>query len=100
MVESTGSPSQQLRANAKVHIYPASTAKFAKLSTFLLCCKRYSNDLISDTQTRGFLVLRFLIMAIVINIHLKELSCLIVGETSCLGVALREQDGSDFTQCK
>ena len=31
----------------------------------------------------------------VLNVHLEELSCLKVGETSRLGVVLREQDGSD-----
>ena len=31
----------------------------------------------------------------VLNVHLKELSCFLVGETSHLGVVLRERDGSD-----
>ena len=31
----------------------------------------------------------------VLNVHLEELSCLLVGETSHLGVVLGEQDGSD-----
>ena len=31
----------------------------------------------------------------VLNVHLMELSCLLVGETSRLGVVLGEWDGSD-----
>ena len=31
----------------------------------------------------------------VFNVHLEELNRLLVGETSPLGVVLREQDGSD-----
>ena len=30
-----------------------------------------------------------------LNYHLEELNRLLVGETSCLGVVLSEQDGSD-----
>ena len=39
----------------------------------------------------------------VFNIHLEKLNRLLVGETSCLGVVLRERDGSDspnITICK
>ena len=32
---------------------------------------------------------------VVSNVHLKELNCLLLGETSSLGVVLRERDGSD-----
>ena len=32
---------------------------------------------------------------VVLNVYLKKLSCLVVGETSHLGVVLRERDGSD-----
>ena len=31
----------------------------------------------------------------VLNVHLEELSCLLAGEASRLGVVLREGDGSD-----
>ena len=31
----------------------------------------------------------------VLNTHLEELSCLLVGKTSRLGVVLRDRDGSD-----
>ena len=34
-------------------------------------------------------------VTIVFNVHLQELNRLLVGETSSLGVVLRERDGSD-----
>ena len=34
---------------------------------------------------------------VVLNIHLMELNCLVVGETSRLGVVLRERMASDST---
>ena len=34
-------------------------------------------------------------LVVVFNVHLKKLNLLLVGETSHLGVVLREQDGSD-----
>ena len=34
-------------------------------------------------------------MMAVLNVHLKELSCLLVGENSPLGMVLWERDGSD-----
>ena len=33
---------------------------------------------------------------VVFNVHLKELNLLLVGVTSCLGVFLRDRDGSDL----
>ena len=42
------------------------------------------------TQEKDFQLLKP-----VFNVHLKELNCLQVGETSCLGVVLMEQGGSD-----
>ena len=34
-------------------------------------------------------------LPVVFNVSLKELNCLLGGETSHLGVVLRERDGSD-----
>ena len=37
---------------------------------------------------------------VVMNVHLMEFSCLLVGKTSCLGVVLRERIASDSTYRK
>ena len=45
---------------------------------------------------RPWQTISFSAIEIILNVHLKELNLLLVGETCRLGVVLRERDGSDL----